>query len=537
MSQLVLGLSVTIVERLRHPRPSQHPAWRLEVPATSDRDGQGGGADLRGTVEGRIETGAKPLLPATAAVDGDRRVTEMFRRRLIATVAVIASCCSFGLAQASNNGTPQAAAPHRAHVVIALIGESVNPYQRDFAVAGREANPAGWLPGYPRNSRPLHLDLTEPDLSKAMAHDDKTWRSIKPGQLYFIPGTKFAGVVYLPSPLDRAQSTSFNSDDPTRTLATPRPVVDGYTFHGTGVASVAAGDHYGTCPDCDLVMVAADDPATGLAWAAQQRWIDIISNSWGGPAGVPTQATLGHPQRAAQIQSAASLTAASSGHAVLFASGNGATDLGPTTHGTQHSLTWDSPYAGPPWVLTVGASKAVTEQPTDWHNIPVDVIAQGELRPAADYRSTTGSMVFYGTSCSTPIAAGVLGEALLRARQAVGDFHVGPLNHALLVTTRAIPGPAADRKITYLELFAAAEAVAQWRAFDPSTMTQDPFLTPTTPVAYAYEGYGVLDQSSIAPLTQVLLGLMPAPKRPEMAQWSSIAGQARTALWGPAPSA
>lgn len=461
----------------------------------------------------------------------------MKSRRLFVTVAAIVSCGSIGLAHASNARAPQVAAAHRAHVVIALIGESVNPYQRDFAAPGRSGNPADWLPGYPSNSRPLHLDLTEPDLSAAIAHDDKSWRSIKPGQLYYIPGTKFAGVVYLPSPLDRAQSTSFNSDDPTRTLATPRPIVDGYTFHGTGVASVAAGDRYGTCPDCDLVMVAADDPATGLAWAAQQPWIDIISNSWGGPAGVPSQATLGHPDRAAQIQSAASLAAASSGHAVLFASGNGVTDLGPTTHGTQHSLTWDSPYAGPPWVLTVGASKAVTGQPTDWHNIPVDVIAQGELRAAADSRSTTGTMVFYGTSCSTPIVAGVLGEALLRARQAVGDFHVGPLHGALLDPSRSLPASAARGKITYLELFAAAKAVAQWRPFDPSTMTQDPFLTPTTPVAYAYEGYGVLDHDSIAPLTRILLGQLPVPARSEMAQWNSIATQVRSAIWGPAPPA
>src|SRR5205085_2993950 len=105
------------------------------------------------------------------------------------------------------------------------------------------------------------------------------------------------------------------------------------------------------CPDCDVVVVAADNPEDGLAWAAKQPWIDVISNSWLGLAGTPTRATPAHPERAAQPASDANRAAAAAGHAVVFASGNGATDLGPGTHRTQHAQTWDSPFAGPPWAL------------------------------------------------------------------------------------------------------------------------------------------------------------------------------------------
>ena len=394
------------------------------------------------------------------------------------------------------------------------------------------------LPGYPSSGRPLHLHLQEQDLAAARAKDDAAWAALKPGQLYYLPGTRFSGLIYLASPVDRATGQASVTYPPPPNP--PRPVIDGYTYHGTGVASVAAGSKYGTCPDCDIVFVAADNLEDGLAWAARQPWIDVISNSWGGPLGVPTQVTGAHPDRAKAVSaSPASWAAASAGKAVVFASGNGVTDLGPTTHGTQHSLTWDSPYAGPPWVLTVGAAKATSGQPTDWHNIPVDVIAQGEARPAADFASLDGAETFIGTSCAAPIAAGVLAEALFRARVGTRDAHVGPTGGSLLTpSARPVGGPAADGRLTYLELLDAARRVAEWKAFDPSTFTSDPmqaFSTPTTPAAYAYEGFGLLDKASITPLTRILLGLTALPSRPEMQQWADFANTVRSARWGAEP--
>jgi hypothetical protein len=288
------------------------------------------------------------------------------------------------------------------------------------------------------------------------------------------------------------------------------------------------------------VFVAADNPEDGLAWASRQPWIDIVSNSWGGPAGAPTRATAGHAERAATADaSPASLAAARAGKLVVFASGNGATDLGPTSHGTQHSLTWDSPYAGPPWVLTVGAAKAKTGQPTDWHDIPVDVIAQGENRPAADSMSLHGEASFVGTSCAAPVAAGVIAEALYKARSALDSPAVGSARGSLLTPVRRpAQGPVSDGVLTYRDLIAASEAVAEWKPFDPNSVTADPdqaFVTPTTPLAFAYEGFGLLDRPNVARLSRVLTGQEPSPGRPEMQQWTSVAHTARAARWGAAP--
>jgi hypothetical protein len=459
------------------------------------------------------------------------------RRVILAGALVTAVLAPLAPAALAAPRAPAALAA-QAHVVIAIVEDAVNVYHHDFADGTRTASPARWLPGYPASASPLRLHLRTPDYATARKLDDGVWATLKAQRLYYVPGTRISGLVWLPNQLDRQTSQVGVTYPPPPTP--PRPVIDGDSYHGTGVTSVAAGKRYGACPDCDIVIVAADNPEDGLEWAARQPWIDVINNSWGGPLGLPAQAQASHPDRALSTgASAGSLAAARAGKVVVFGSGNGVTDLGPTTHGTQHSLTWDSPYAGPPWVLTVGASKATTGQPTDWHNIPVDVIAQGESRPAADSTSLDGQDIFVGTSCSAPIAAGVIAEALYRARKAALDGHVGSAKGSLLAARhRLARGPAADGVLSYLDLMSAARAVAAWKPFDPSALSADPtqaLATPTTPAGYAYEGFGVLDRDSIAPLADVLLGRRAMPARPEMQQWAAAADTARTDRWGAAP--
>lgn len=146
-------------------------------------------------------------------------------------------------------------------------------------------------------------------------------------------------------------------------------------------------------------------------------------------------------------------------------------------------------------VLTVGAAKP-SGQPTDWHNIPVDRIAQGEQRPDADYQSLTGEAPFYGTSCSAAVAAGVNADALFKSRARLDDLHVGPTGGLLRAAGWRTP-LAPNGSLSYLGLIRAAKLTASWKPFDPTTVTSDPFLTPTTDKAYAYEGYGLLDRSTV----------------------------------------
>lgn len=437
--------------------------------------------------------------------------------------------------QASGTSPTSGAVAAQPHVVIAVIEDAVNVYHKDFAAPGTQS-PVSRIRNYPTNSKPLRLHLDAPDFPTARHADDAVWASVKPSQLYYIPGTRLSGLIYLPSPLDRATKQVAVQYPPP--VDPPRPIIDGYTWHGTSVASIAAGTKYGACPNCDIVIVAAENEEDGLAWAAKQSWIDVINNSWGGPLGIPTRATAGHPERAIPTTaSPGGRAAAASGKAVVFASGNGITGLGATTRGTQHSLTWNNPYTGPPWVLTVGASKASTGQPTDWHNIPVDVIAQGEQRPAADSSSLTGETTFTGTSASAPIVSGILAESLFQARVAAHDTHSGAIKGKLLRLSSQTIGTHENSR-TYTDLFAAARAVAAWRTFDPASVATDPyqlFVTPTTPLAYAYQGYGNLDRSDVPKIRDILLGRLPLPKRPEMAEWTSLADSIRTATWGARP--
>ena len=420
----------------------------------------------------------------------------------------------------------------RATVVIAVVEDGLNPYHDDFARPELTASPASYLPGYPKSAKPLRLSLGERDYAAAVRRDDKTWRGIKPGQLYYLPGTSFAGLVHLPGhPLDRSVGVDEGG------LTSGRPVIDGYSYHGTGVASAVAGRRHGACPQCLVVVVAADDQEAGLAWAAKQPWIDVISNSWGGPMGVPTRATASDPARAASLTSEVSRAAAASGKVVLFASGNGAASLGATTRVPQHNLTYYSPYAGPPWVLTIGAARR-DGQPTSWHNVPVDLIARGEQWPVAAPDSTTAEATFAGTSCSTPVAAGVVAEALRRARQAVGDRGVGSRGGSLVVPAagrRPRSGPLADGRLTRAETVSTARAWAAWQPFDPASAVPDPFMTPTTPAAFAYEGYGILDTSRAGRIADTFLGRAVAPPRPEMAEWAARHESVRVARWGAAP--
>lgn len=449
-------------------------------------------------------------------------------RIVLAAALISASMLVPGVGSAAE-GQSNAPRLAQARVVLAVVESSVNVYHQEFREPRQTEHPAAHLAGFPRSARPLDLDLREPDLETAISNDDSTWRGIEPGRLYYVPGTRFAGIVHLPAAVD-----TYVSSEDLLNPRTRRPVIDGFRYHGTGVASVAAGRTLGTCPLCDIVVVAAQDPEVGLAWAAAQPWIDIISNSWGAPGNAPTRASVNHPERAAELSPEPSRRAAEAGQAVVFASGNGVTTIGPDTGGTQHGLTWKSPYAGPGWVFTVGAAKAVTGQPTDWHNIPVDVIAQGEDRPAASDSSITQKRTFEGTSCSAPVAAGVLAEALRRARQALRIPRSGVSDGALLRGPKR-PGPLADGVLTYLELFTAAQSVAKWQPFDPTQPGPDPFFTPTTAGSFAYQGHGLLDRQSIGPLADVLAGRRSQPARPEMHNWTQYDDAARRAAWGPEP--
>jgi hypothetical protein len=429
-------------------------------------------------------------------------------RRALAVAVVLAGLAVQGAASAAPARTePQ--------VVVAVVDNGIDAYHADFA---QQRDVRRQIPGYPlRQAKALQLSLHAPNYAAARAADDRTWSGLVDRQLYYVPGTKIVGLVHIPGrgPQDSANQISVDTDP----SAGHRPVIDD-AGHGTSAASLAVGARHGRCKQCLLVFVSAVNLEDGLRWAAAQPWIDVISNSWGGPLGVPIGGSAGPAPTTGQVEQASKLAAAS-GKIVFFAGGNGLSGAGPYAGaGVDRGLTWTSPYSGPPWVTAVGGYDPRSHAPTGWHDVPVDVVADAQEVPAAQADSFSGERAFIGTSAATPLAAGTAAEALLLARRELGDQGGHP--GSLLVSRTGRPGPLADRRLTRGEL---ADAILH--AASP--------LPASSAVDSAVVGWGRLEDATAARIAAILTGRSAAPARPEAQSWYADNTQVRVTLWGAPP--
>ena len=438
-----------------------------------------------------------------------------FRRVVVALQLIGAMLLAIAYIPSATARTARAVDRRDAHVVVAVLEESFNPYHNEFSRPALDAHPSRYLPGYPRSAQPLELSLAETDFSRALAADRAKFSAVKPGQLYYLPGTNFVGAVHIPGhPLDRGGSIPPEGEEP---FINSR-------FHGTGVTSVLGGKTTGSCPECLIVVVAADDAVAGLEWAGRQPWIDIISNSWGGIMSTPVGTSFTEPTRTPSEIAAVSRAAAASGKILVWGSGNGLTGSGGIVPEVpQHGLTIDGPFTGPPWVLTVGAART-NGQPTPWHDIPVDVISHGEQWPRARDDSTRGKGLFLGTSCAAPVAAGTIASALLETRRAVDDYGVGSRGGSLVVPAPgiALSGPLKDGRLTRAEAVDAAKHAADW-------------AQPALPGTFVTQGYGLLNKDSIPSLVDLFVGRKPIEADPDVDPWAQQMHGIRTALWGQEP--
>jgi hypothetical protein len=449
-------------------------------------------------------------------------------------VAGLAACCVLlsGVAATAGPVTTTASPPVR-DVVIAVLDNGINPYHQDYADPARTAPPASYLTGYPASATPLYLDLQSNDYATARGHDEALWRGLKMSTLYWVPGTKIAGLIALPETVVQG-ATEINAS--TNPNATNDPFIDN-NGHGNSVASVAVGNKHGSCPRCLIVVINTQDFAAGLAWAASQPWIDIVSNSW---------SSLGQSPYGSSATSAASgpgydtasRKAVAAGKLVLFAAGNGATGTGPYIRATpDRGSTLASPTTGPAWVLTVGAASPGNGQPTPWHNVPVDVIGYGQDWPAATAASIDRADSFFGTSCATPVVAGVIGTALWNLRHSMAtDKGSGGLVRIMSAALRPATGPFADGILDQRELRTLAEQAAQFVPFDVNGFLRDPSVTPNTDLAAAYAGHGLLNAARAVRISQLALGKVAAPTTStnDQAFFDRVAGL-RTSFWGAQP--
>jgi hypothetical protein len=425
--------------------------------------------------------------------------------------------------------------------VIAFVDSGINPYHHDFRAPDFQHHPSEFVEGFPADTRALNLSFDVADsqgYAAAREADDELWQEVEANKLYWIPGTRIIG----------GYSTRAGGAG-----AYPERKIMDENGHGTGVASVAAGQYFGSNPNALIVMVEGLGDAS-LDWAASQPWIDIVSNSWGNIGNAPlgsTRATKAATQR---------------GQTIAFAAGNGATNTNSSclmtvpcvpvvgrpagvpsvplpvedpckckTPDSNPSVT--TPY-GASWILSVGAVSPINGQAHWWHSVPVDVSSFGSKWRAAAHDGVTlqHNRDFGGTSCATPVTAGVLSNFIERARNEFGDVVAGQREgQVVAVSSNGAPlpanGPLADGKLTRAE----AEAIVQKTAFpvaaDPQKIAWDYAIRPTTQAYYVYQGYGVVDRTSQALGMKVLMGEQAMPVRTEVDQWLSVVDAMRDALW------
>lgn len=418
-------------------------------------------------------------------------------------------------------------------VVIAVVDTGINPYHGEFGNdtypgdLNLSEHPSRYIEGYPTQASALNLSLEATDHATAVSQDN--WSQVRQGQLYWIPGTKIIGAYDGGGGLDSGHNVL---DE------------DG---HGTASASVAVGNTVGACDRCLLVSV---EGLAGLEWAMAQPWIDLVSNSWGnrGNAGVPTAGTGGVDAFGLLGTKSTDHTRAAveRGQTVLFAAGNGMAGAFATPQ-----PTYTSPYTGPDWVMTVGATYKFGGQENCGcsgdegivlaSGKPVDVSSYGVGDiPAAPHDAMDGDDQHSGTSAATPIVAGSMGQTLLAARQALDDATGGTRDGIVAQGPATGSGLLDDGQLTREELehvtkLSAQHTQSSWVGIYP--LSAPTFLAPedTLWAEWTAEGWGVVSPRTAANATDMVLGDQALPDRPLDDQMAQRDSDARVALWGPGP--
>lgn len=375
-------------------------------------------------------------------------------------------------------------------VVVAVVDTGINPYHVDFRRPELTVHPSQYIERFPKSAQALDISFGRGKTSSLVARDKAIWDQAKAGRLYWFPGTNIIGAFQHES---RASQNT--------------PLLD-FNGHGTGVASLAGGSQHGPgSPQILIVSVQGFD--YGLQWAAQQPWIDLVTNSWSVLGPVLDQTAEG------------SYAAVAAGKVVCFASGNLSAPL------------WAIEGQGPSWHVNVGAASAATRGEHYYTGYPNDVLGLAGV-PAASHESSHGERPFGGTSGATPAVCGLIAKTLAEVRARAHDFSEGPEKKAL-VRGSGSGGYMKDGVLTRREVEDAIQSTATPAVaeFDP---TKDPAGIPAVPpVAFLRGGYGIVDNNSAQRAVDVIVGEKRRPNRELEDAWIELTDSVRDAVWGPPP--
>ena len=453
-------------------------------------------------------------------------------------------------------------------VVVALIDSGINPYSPAFRDRSFEASrhPSIYIPGYPKDAKKLKLSLNTRTLEEALAKDAALWERVRPGQLYWIPGTNIIGAISLSAGGRRCPArrggVSVRVPPPAGTFTNSSPecperiILDDHG-HGTSTASRATGVGTSLAPGARLVAI--EGLGTGSSqWAADQRWIDVQSNSWGFLTGLEPGAMRAFTDMAQR-------------QLVVTASGNGLAFSGFGPEPTYlHALS-------APGVVVAGGHD--NGHVTAWSGAPAQVVADAFSPRTAlwDSLEIRPDPVACCTSTATPYVAGAAAGIIARARSILGDDRTGIRDGVVArgKKNRVSRGPLADGVFTLEELREVLYKTAQARPVegkhdgwihpsgDPAgaatgqpamTFAQDMVLDDgpgrnpycqgcwTLPIAwsdvppeypaYTQIGYGAINEHSFRLASRVLTGKVAMPERPDEDAFFAQDEALRELIWG-----
>lgn len=400
--------------------------------------------------------------------------------------------------------------------VIGVADSGINAYHLEFSAQtypdpeilkltrNFTAHPSEYIPGYPESAQAIPITLGQ---GYYPPQDHAVWAAVEKNKVYWIPGTKIIGA------FDTGPAACANCAPDTHAVLDD----DG---HGSGSASVSAGNRYGYCPTCLLFVVEAlDESIVNI-----RNWVDISTNSFGTVGGVPLGLATGGSQSAR--------AAVERGQTVLFAAGNG---VGNAFDVPQ--ATWGQDSVGPDWVITVGAIRRDSHRAIVGDGIPAHISAWGDGNlPSACRTGTVGQCAFGGTSAATPYTAGVFGTVLTEVRRVIGDLKAGQKPGQVVARGHPIGQSAylEDGELTRAELREVVLKTAM-----PLNQRNDvsPFPYPLAApylgeANVLFEGYGAATPESAQRAINVLLGKEPLPAREFEDDFFALDRQIRDTIYG-----